>query len=136
MKQITGLAGSLDWKKRCSIGFFALAMLGQSFAQVRSAPDTTLTRQHGSVGDTMKAKIDTIKAVKSPSGVDSVVAYSAADSVVYSLRTKTMYLYGKGDLKYKALGLKSENIDINWNTSILNAVGVRDTADTTGKKFR
>ncbi|MBM2841373.1 MAG: LPS-assembly protein LptD, partial [Bacteroidetes bacterium] len=45
-------------------------------------------------------------------------------------------MYGKGDIKYKDLGLKAENIDVNWNTSILNAVGVPDTADTTGKKFR
>ena len=88
------------------------------------------------VADTSKAALDSLKAAKSPSGIDSVVTYSATDSVVYALRSKTMYLYGKGDIKYKELGLKAENIDINWNTSILNAVGVPDTADTTGKKFR
>lgn len=82
------------------------------------------------------ARSDTIRTVTSPSGIDSVVTYSASDSVVYSLRSKTMYMFGKGDIKYKELGLKAENIDINWNTSILNAVGVSDTADTTGKKFR
>ncbi len=79
---------------------------------------------------------DTTKVVRSPSGIDSVVTYSASDSIVYSLKAKTMYLYGKGDIGYKELGLKAENIDLNWRTSILNAEGVPDPEDTTGKKFR
>jgi lipopolysaccharide assembly outer membrane protein LptD (OstA) len=86
--------------------------------------------------DTLKAALDTTHTAKSPSGIDSVVNYSAADSIIYSLTNKIMYLHGKGDIKYKTMGLKAENIDINWTTSILNAVGVPDTADTTGKKFR
>jgi lipopolysaccharide assembly outer membrane protein LptD (OstA) len=115
---------------------FVFVASTQSLAQVRPAADTVGANATGSVGDTTTTKIDTIKAVKSPSGIDSVVTYTAADSVVYSLHTKKMSMYGKGDIKYKELGLKAENIDINWNTSILNAVGVPDTADTTGKKFR
>jgi lipopolysaccharide assembly outer membrane protein LptD (OstA) len=47
-----------------------------------------------------------------------------------------MYLFGNGDIKYRTMGLRSENIAINWVTSILNAEGVADTADTTGKKLR
>jgi lipopolysaccharide assembly outer membrane protein LptD (OstA) len=92
-----------------------------------------VARPGGALADTVK--LDSIRAKKSPSGIDSVVIYSASDSVVYSIKSKTMYLYGKGDIKYKELGLKAEKIDINWTTSILNAVGVPDTADTTGKKF-
>ncbi|HEX9007514.1 MAG TPA: putative LPS assembly protein LptD [Bacteroidota bacterium] len=72
----------------------------------------------------------------SPSGVDSVVNYTATDSVIYRLDSRTMFMYGKGDIKYKELGLKAERIDINWNTAVLNAAGVVDTADTSGKKFR
>lgn len=110
-----------------------------SFAQVtdfpdtfRIAPDTTrATRQ-----DTSAAPQDTVASVQSPSGIDSIVVYSASDSIVYSLATKTMHLHGNGDIKYKEFGLKAEQIDINWNTSTLNAQGVVDTADTTGKKYR
>jgi len=93
--------------------------------------------------DSVRAKVDTtavvpdsVSAAQSSSGIDSVVVYSAADSIVYALSRRTMYLYGKSSIKYKELGLKAEAIDINWNTSILNARGVADTADTTGKKFR
>lgn len=83
--------------------------------------------------DTLQA--DTLRQ-RSRSGIDSVVVYSATDSVIYTLSNRTMYLYGKGDIKYRELGLKAENIDINWITSILNAQGVPDTADTAGKGIR
>lgn len=120
--------------------FMALILLAQreSFGQGRVLSDSlsNISKPATAVEDTSTVVPDSSKSVKSPSGIDSVVTYSAADSVVYALRNKTMYLYGKGNIKYKELGLKAENIDINWNTSILNAVGVRDTADTTGKKFR
>ncbi len=124
LASLTTCAGSLGW-------FLLLAT--PSFAQELSPRDSVV---HGPVAKRDTTRLDTAKAIASPSGVDSVVAYSAADSVIYSLGSKTMFLFGKGNIKYKELGLKAENIDVNWNTSILNAVGVRDTADTTGKKFR
>ena len=105
---------------------------GAAVAQMRDNPASAQK-------DTLKtpaAARDTLAPVRSPSGIDSVVTYSASDSIVYSLRSRTMYMFGKGNIRYKELALMAEQIDINWNTSILNAVGVRDTADTTGKKFR
>ena len=81
-----------------------------------------------------KAHTDTTK--ESSRGVDTVVVYSASDSITYSLSNRVMNLYGKGDLKYRTIELKSERIDLNWNTSILNARGIADSADTTGKKYR
>ncbi len=85
-------------------------------------------------GDTTRPRTDTARAA-SPSGVDTLVTYSAADSIVYALPSKTMYLYGKGDIAYRELALKAERINMNWNVSTLHATGVPDTADTTGKKF-
>jgi lipopolysaccharide assembly outer membrane protein LptD (OstA) len=79
---------------------------------------------------------DTLRPVESPSGVDTVVTYTAADSIHYALKTRNMYLYGKGDIKYREMGLKAEAIDINWNTSILNARGVVDASDSTGKRMK
>ena len=107
--------------------------IGEVKADSRGVPATASVE---AVVDTITHAADTVKAVQSPSGIDSVVNYSAADSIVYSLANKTMYLFGKGAIKYKELGLKAENIDVNWNTSILNAQGVPDTADTTGRKYR
>ncbi len=114
---------------------------GSMKAQVRDSPqpiplkpDTLALAADTTLADT--AKTDTLKARESPSGIDSIVVYSASDSIVYSLSSKTMFLYGKGDIKYRDLGLKAELIDINWNTSILNAVGVPDSSDTSGTGLR
>lgn len=84
--------------------------------------------------DTSQSKKDSLQT--SHSGIDSVVAYSATDSIVYSLSSKTMFLYGKASIKYRELALKAEQIDINWNTSILNAQGVPDTSDTSKSGYR
>lgn len=113
---------------------FLFLIISQFLARALFAQTLSADTLRPALADTLAAT-DTTKVVKSPSGIDSVVTYSASDSIVYSLKTKTMYLYGKGDIKYKDLALKAENIDINWRTSILNAEGVPDTEDTTGKKF-
>jgi lipopolysaccharide assembly outer membrane protein LptD (OstA) len=68
------------------------------------------------------------------SGIDTVVTYSASDSIVYSLRTRFMNLYGKTQLHYQTLGLKAERTTVNWNTMTLSSEGVADTADPSGKK--
>jgi len=116
--------------------FLAWALMLQpaatAVAQTRSESASTMQ-------DTLRAPgaaRDTLLQARSPSGIDSVVAYSASDSIVYSLADKTMYMFGKGNIRYKELGLKAERIDINWNTSMLNARGVPDTSDTSGGKLR
>ncbi|MCK5573053.1 MAG: LPS-assembly protein LptD, partial [Bacteroidetes bacterium] len=97
---------------------------------------------HGALGqsevveDTLAVSRDTLIVVPSPSGVDSIVSYSAADSIVYSLSTRTMHLYGDAELQYRALGVKAAVVDIDWNTARLHARGVPDTADTTGKLYQ
>lgn len=96
-------------------------------------PDTLLAQQSRAADTT---KVDTTKPLRSPSGIDSIVAYSASDSIIYSLTSKTMYMYGKAEITYRELGLKAEQIAINWNTSILNAEGVPDSADTSGTGLR
>jgi lipopolysaccharide assembly outer membrane protein LptD (OstA) len=85
--------------------------------------------------DTSAAKKDTTSQ-SSPSGIDSVVAYAAADSIVYELSNRTMTLYGNSTIDYKELGLKAAQVDINWNTSVLHAHGVPDPADSTGVRFK
>jgi lipopolysaccharide assembly outer membrane protein LptD (OstA) len=94
-------------------------------------PDTVKART-----DTTGAAQDTVRRASSSSGIDTTVVYSASDSIVYDLSNRTMYLHGNADIKHKDLQLRAEEINVNWTTAILNAGGVPDTADTTGKKFR
>lgn len=85
--------------------------------------------------DTAGVRIDSL-ARSSPSGIDSVVSYTAVDSIVYELAARTMTLYGESAIDYKELGLKAAQIDINWNTALLHARGVPDPADSTGVRYK
>jgi lipopolysaccharide assembly outer membrane protein LptD (OstA) len=63
-----------------------------------------------------------------PSGVDTVVVYSAADSVIYTIGSREMRLYNEGDLRYRTLQLRAAHILFDWNKSELYAEGIkRDT---------
>ncbi|MEO8167173.1 MAG: putative LPS assembly protein LptD, partial [bacterium] len=99
-------------------------------------PDTSIVTPRTAVPDTADTSAGKKDSLQTASGIDSVVNYAATDSIVYSLSSKTMFLYGKSSIKYKELGLKAEQIDINWNSSILNAQGVADTSDTSKSGFR
>ncbi|MDP2883806.1 MAG: putative LPS assembly protein LptD [Ignavibacteria bacterium] len=100
-------------------------------------PFKTLTAQSLVVAerDTTRATSQDRDSVASTtSGVDTVVTYLAKDSIVYSMSTRLMNLYGKSELRYQAIGLKAERVDVNWDTSTLNAQGIPDTSGKTGKK--
>ena len=79
--------------------------------------------------DTMKAPVsqnDTTKRTPNTS-IDTLVNYTAKDSIIYSLRTRYMYLYGKSELQYQTIGLKSERVNVNWDDATLVAYGAADT---------
>ncbi len=92
------------------------------------------------VADSLRAPIDTTKQVTavdttSRSSVDTVVVYSASDSITFSPVTRFMKMYGKGNIEYRETNLKAARIDINWNTSTLVAYGVKDSTDSTKNKM-
>ncbi|MCX7983692.1 MAG: putative LPS assembly protein LptD [Bacteroidetes bacterium] len=61
------------------------------------------------------------------SGIDTLITYAAKDSIVYSLKTRFMYLYTACEMRYQSIHLQSERIDVNWDTSTLTSYGIRDT---------
>jgi lipopolysaccharide assembly outer membrane protein LptD (OstA) len=82
--------------------------------------------------DTVRSDTTAAQPVR-VSGVDSVVSYSSTDSIVYSFHTRMMKMYGKGDVRHKQMRLKAEEIDVNWEVSVMYARGVIDTVDTTAE---
>ncbi|MFI5252236.1 MAG: putative LPS assembly protein LptD [Bacteroidota bacterium] len=94
--------------------------------------------------DTTRRDSSLIKDTSKVTGVDTVVVYTARDSVIYSIATRKMSMYSQGDIKYRDMQLTADHIDVNWVTSVMNAEGVPDTSrDSTGvkpdslkKKFR
>lgn len=98
--------------------------------------DSIFTPQSSLISNTTLAQ-DTLKTEIAPrqSGIDTTITYSSTDSIVYSISNRKMMLYGKSNIKYKLMELKSERININWHTATMKAHGIIDTADTTGKKY-
>lgn len=83
-----------------------------------------------SAADTSRTALppqDTTKKA-SESSIDTLVNYSAKDSIIYSLRTRYMNLYGKSEMHYQTISLKAERVDVNWDTATLIAFGAADTS--------
>ncbi len=125
------------------IGVFGL-LAPLPLVMAQPAPrDTTLPRPvtrdtmdlRSVPADTGASRTDS-SDVPSPSGVDSVVTFTATDSVLYHVSTRMMDLYGTATIRYKELGLDAERVSIDWNTAELTARGVPDSSDTTGTKQR
>lgn len=75
---------------------------------------------------------DTLKIIKSPSGVDSLVTFFAQDSAIFKLSTKTMRLVGKSKLDFKLQQLQAEIIEIDFQNSTLKA---KYRTDTNNRKY-
>ncbi len=106
--------------RRVLLGILFVHFLNPQYSHAQSA-DTLASARPDSV-----ARQDTTK--KKAGGIDTSVVYSAVDSIVYSYPKKVMMMYGKGDVKFRTLGLKSERIDVNWNDNNLESYGVLDSS--------
>lgn len=77
--------------------------------------------------DSVAAAEDSIKQHQKKSILEAPVVYEAKDSVIFIMTTKNAYLYGDGNVKYQNIELASEQIVMNMDSSIVHAVGVKDT---------
>src|SRR5262249_45073236 len=100
-------------------------------AQAPNPFDTNPSKPDSASKDSLKHLADSTQAAK---GVDTVVTYSASDSITYSLQTRNMTLYNKGEIRYRQMQLQSAQIGINWNTSEMQASGVPDSSSDSTKK--
>jgi len=98
-------------------------------------PDTSAGTDSSSRADTGAAAA-AVPPRDSTGAIDTVVQYSAADSVVFFLPTRQMSLYTNAAIGYQNMALNSEEITVDWSNATLVAHGVPDTSDSTGKKYR
>lgn len=84
----------------------------------------TVTKVVAQPADTLHNTVRDTAAVYEQSGIDTVITYTAKDSVVYYLKNRTMHLYASSEMHYGTIHLKSERIDINWDTATLTSYGV------------
>ena len=88
-----------------------------------------------------KSKVDSLSHSDSTKSkkkydVDATVFANSADSLIFDVKKKKMFLYGSGELKYKSTDLKSGKIFVDYNTNELEAFGVADTSDTAKVKLK
>ena len=65
-------------------------------------------------------------------GIDHPVVYNAEDSMTYESSTGLAHLYGNAHVQYENMDLESDQIYMSMDSSLVHAMGSRDT---TGKKF-
>ena len=73
------------------------------------------------------------KTNSNSSGIDTVIYANSSDSLIFFVNKKKMYLYGKGEMRYKTTNLNSQNIFVDFNTNTVVASG--KPADSTGEKL-
>jgi lipopolysaccharide assembly outer membrane protein LptD (OstA) len=76
--------------------------------------------------DTSALSPDTLR--QTTGGIDSVVVYTAQDSIIFTFEDKNMSMFGRSDVRHNEMSLKSEIIRVNWNTNDIEAVGVLDSS--------
>ncbi len=69
------------------------------------------------------------------SDIDAVVFASSTDSLTFDVKNKRMFIFGSGELKYKQSQLQGGEVIADFRTNTLDAKGIVDTADSTGKSF-
>lgn len=79
--------------------------------------------------DSIAAAEDSIRQHQKKSVLEAKVDYEATDSVIFMMETKNAYLYGNGNVKYENIELAAEQIVMNMDSSIVHAVGVKDSLD-------
>jgi hypothetical protein len=73
---------------------------------------------------------DTLANKTPNSDIESVINYTARDSIRFDVATRNIFLFGDADIDYGTIDLKSEQIEIDWNSNLVTATGIRDS---TGK---
>lgn len=76
---------------------------------------------------TSNAFVDTslIKVQKKTYDVDTVIYSKASDSLIFFVKDKMMKIYGEGSLNYKETDLKAANIFVDFETSNVEAIGIK-----------
>lgn len=106
-----------------------------------SRPD--IAKQQEARVDSFAMRRDSLMRISDSLYVDSMrrssefkapVGYAADDSITLFVPDKKMNMYGKGKIKYERTEVEAERINVDYNTSILDAEGIPDTSDHEGLK--
>jgi lipopolysaccharide assembly outer membrane protein LptD (OstA) len=75
---------------------------------------------------------DSISLPVSSSEINDEVTYEAADSIIYDIKARKMYLFNNSKIKYTDMKVDADQIDFDWNTMNLTA---KEKIDSNGNKI-
>ncbi len=116
----------------CTLLSFGTAVYGQirrdsSRAPVRQGMADSLRL---SPRDTTAQGAQTDSLRRPSQEIETSVTYNAQDSIVLDVNGKIAHLYGQAKINYGNIALEAEYIEINWETGIMDAQGVKDSTGT------
>ena len=114
-------------KKIKRIGILILFLLCFSLVNAKSSSfyETIFTDILKS-GDTLLTK-DSVKIITNARKIKKRINYSSADSVLFDLDGKNIYLFNESEVKQDKIELSAGLITINFDSNTLNATPFRDT---------
>lgn len=114
------------------VPFHATAQIETDSLITDSVPNTvadTLTIPADSLALQDPADSTALSEEQNDAVISSKIVYSASDSIVNDLVHKKVYLYGDAEIKYEDITLSAAQIDYDFDSYTVHAVGVKDTAD-------
>lgn len=109
----------------------SLIVLGDSADEATNAglslaTDTVISLGAGSLHPADSTAND---STRHKPGIDSPVDYTSKDSLVYDAETGFAHLYGDADVRYQTMEITAAHLTINMDSSIVHAVGIKDSLD-------
>ena len=80
-----------------------------------------------SLHDSTIVTVDSVKIRKKRSVVDAPIEYQCDDSLMVSLATKNVYMYGSTKVSSGSMNLESDRMQIEMETNVVYAEGTEDT---------
>ncbi len=81
------------------------------------------------VTDSTKIDLTATDTILSKDALKSKLKYQATDSIRFDLKNKLVFLYGKAEVYYQDIALKSEKITINIDSNLVTAEGKKGDND-------
>lgn len=104
------------------------------------AQEQTLPAQPTQENDTLNTPVsDTLRVnlpqpTQAQGDITTTIKYNAKDSILFDAANRIVYLYGEATITYGDINLEAARITIDWKSSTLTAVGVKDSLNKdTGK---
>ncbi len=100
--------------------------LSDSLAAI--ALDSTIRHRRDSLQEPAS---DTMRRPRSSSGsgLDDLISGTNADSLVYDVRSRRVYIYNQGDITYQDMNLKADFMRMDMDSKEIYAYGKADTVD-------